>query len=186
MTNFLKVFDKTKLRIGPYRLSYAHLLKPYAGPQGEAGKYQANILIPKADTKTVEAINAAVEAAIAEGIVSKWKGQRPKKIDTPLHDGDDKEDPLYENHYYINAKSTMKPQIVDRKKEIIADEEEVYSGMWAVTTINFYPYEVSGNKGVACALNCVLKYKDDARLGGGSSAEEDFADITLEDDDDDL
>ena len=64
------------------------------------------------------------------------------------------------------------------------DEDEIYSGMWALVSVTFFGYDVSGNRGVAVGLNNVMKYKDDERLGGRSSADSDFADIDMEEDDD--
>ena len=121
-----------------------------------------------------------------QAIVSKWGGKEPKKLDLPLRDGDtDKEDDdVYADHFFINAKATTRPGVIDRDKSPIVDEEEMYSGVWAVVSVTFFPYDVSGNRGVAVGLNNVMKYKDDTRLGGRSSAESDFAEIDTEDDED--
>lgn len=51
-------------------------------------------------------------------------------------------------------------------------------------SVTFYAYDVNGNRGVACGLNNIMKYKDDERLGGRASAESDFADLDMEDDED--
>lgn len=187
MENFLKVFDnKTRLRVGPARLSYTHVFKPYVSEGSAEGKYQTNILISKEDTKTIEAVNAAIEAAIAEGVTKRWKGNKPKKLDLPLRDGDEKENggEAYADMYFLNAKTKNKPQIVDKHGALITDEEELYSGVWAIVTISFYAYDVNGNKGIACALDNLMKYKDDTKFGGGASAATDFADIHFDDDDD--
>lgn len=64
------------------------------------------------------------------------------------------------------------------------DEDEIYSGVWAIVSVTFFGYDVSGNRGVACGLNNIMKFKDGERLGGRASAESDFADIGMEDDDD--
>ena len=66
----------------------------------------------------------------------------------------------------------------------IVDEEEVYSGVWAVVSVSFYAYDVSGNKGVACGLNNIMKFKDDDHLGGRVSAESDFGGMDFDDEDD--
>lgn len=104
----------------------------------------------------------------------------------PLRDGDtDKDgDDVYAGHYYVNAKSSTRPGVVDKNRSPITDEEEVYSGIWAYISVTFYPYNVNGNRGVACGLNNVMKYKDGERLGGRVSAEADFAGLDMEDDDD--
>ena len=51
-------------------------------------------------------------------------------------------------------------------------------------SISFFAYNVNGNKGIACGLNNLRKFKDDEKFGGRVSAESDFADLDDEDDDD--
>ena len=160
-------------------------LKKY-NPEGGTGdgKYMTNVLIPKSEKATVEAINKAIEAAKKSAIVSKWGGKEPKKLDMPLRDGDDKEDEVYQDHWYVNAKCNSRPGVVDKNKAPIMDEDEIYSGVWAYVSVTFFGYDVSGNRGVACGLNNIMKFKDDDRLGGRASAESDFGDIDDIDDED--
>ena len=60
----------------------------------------------------------------------------------------------------------------------------MYSGCYANVSVNFYPYNVSGNKGVAAGLNNVQKVADGERLSGASSATDDFDFEDAEFDDD--
>ena len=48
--------------------------------------------------------------------------------------------------------------------------------------VTFYAYDVNGNKGIACGLNNIMKFKDDERLGGRVSAESDFDGVGGDDD----
>lgn len=183
-----RIKGETKVTFGPCRLSYTHLFEKYS-PEGDTanGKYMTNVLIPKSEKETVNAINKAIEKAVEIGMVSKWGGKKPKKIDLPLRDGDEKEDDVYADNFYINAKASTRPGIVDRNVRPITDEDDVYSGMWAIVSVTFYAYDVNGNRGIACGLDNVMKTKDDTCLGGRSSAESDFDGIELDDiDDDDL
>lgn len=179
-----KVVDN-KVIFGPCRLSYTHVFSKY-NPDGDDknAKYMTNVLIPATEKETIAAIKKAIAAAKASGIVSKWGGKEPKKLDMPLRDGDDKDDEVYAGMLYVNAKSNTRPGIVDRDKNPIVDEEEIYSGVWAIVSVTFYPYDTNGNRGVACGLNNIMKFKDDEKLGGRTSAENDFADIDSEDDED--
>lgn len=174
-----------KVIFGPCRLSYTHLFEKYSPEGGADGKYMTNVLIPKDERETVNALNRAIESAKQAGIAAKWGGKEPKKLDMPLRDGDEKDDEVYEDHYFVNAKCSTRPGIVDRKRQPIMDEEDIYSGVWAVVSVTFYAYDVNGNKGVACGLNNVMKYKDDEHLGGRVSAASDFDGVDLLDDDDD-
>jgi hypothetical protein len=176
----------TKVVFGPCRLSYTHVFTKYA-PDGDTdnGKYMTNVLIPKSEKETVKALQQAIEAAKKSGIVSKWGGKEPKNLELPLRDGDtDKDDEVYEDCFFINAKSSTRPGICDKNKNPIVDEEEIYSGVYAYVSVSFYPYDKNGNRGIACGLNNIMKFKDGERLGGRTSAENDFADIDAEDDDD--
>lgn len=180
-----KVVNDTKVIFGPCRLSYTHVFEKYTPDDGGEGKYMTNVLIPKSEKKTIEAIKKAIEAAKKAAIVAKWGGKEPKKLDMALRDGDEKDDEVYEDHYYVNAKSNTRPGVVDRKKVPIVDKEEVYSGVWAIVSVSFYGYDVSGNKGVACGLNNIMKFKDDDHFGSRVSAESDFGDLDGIDDEDD-
>lgn len=179
----------TKVVFGPCRLSYTHVFNKYA-PDGnaDAGKYMTNVLIPKDEKETVKAIKQAIEAAKKAGITSKWGGKEPKNLDLPLRDGDTEkeDDTTYENCHYLNAKSNTRPGICDKNRNPITDEEEIYSGVYAYVSVSFYPYDKNGNRGIACGLNNIMKFKDGERLGGRTSAENDFADIDSFDEDDDL
>lgn len=180
------IVKENKVVFGPCRLSYTHVFAKYA-PDGDTdnGKYMTNVLIPKDEAETIKAIKEAIEAAKKSAIVSKWNGKEPKKLDMPLRDGDEKDDDdVYDDKFYLNAKSTTRPGIVDKHKVPIVDEEEMYSGVWAVVSVTFFGYDVSGNRGVACGLNNLMKFKDDEHLGGRVSAETDFAGIDDEDEED--
>lgn len=175
----------TKVVFGPCRLSYTHLFQKYnPGGATDGGKYMTSVLIPKNEKETVEAIKEAIEEAKKQGIISKWGGKEPKKLEMPLRDGDEKEDGVYENHLYVNAKCSTRPGIIDRNAAPIVDEEEIYSGVWAYVSVTFYAYDTNGNRGVACGLNNIMKFKDDERLGGRASAEHDFSEIDTESDED--
>lgn len=179
------ILKGNKVVFGPCRLSYTHLFHPYSVDGGD-GKYQTNVLIPKSEKKTVEALKKAIETAKGMGVTGKWGGKEPKKLDEPLHDGDDKDDEVYRDNYYVNAKCKTHPGVTDRHHNPITDEEEMYSGVWAYVSVTFFPYDTNGNRGIAVGLNNVMKFKDDDSLGGRASADSDFSEIKDDDDDDDL
>lgn len=173
----------TKVVTGKARLSYAHVWEP-ASVNGSTPKYSVSVIIPKNDTDTVNRINAAIEAAITEG-VGKFGGKKPNKaaLKLPLRDGDTDrpDDEAYKNSYFVNCNSTTAPQIVDRSVQPILDREEVYSGCYARVSINFYAYNSSGNKGIAAGLGNIQKIADGEPLGGKTNARDEFS--SLDDDD---
>lgn len=169
---FQIVRQSRNLMLGPVRLVYAHILEPWVreGEDPAKAKYQTGILIPDSNTEAIEAINAAIDAAIAHGTLKTWGGSTPKKLDRPLRSEEDKENPgpEYKGMLWMNAKSRRKPSVVNRKLVPITDPDEVYSGCWAMVNIEMFPYDQSGKKGISCSLNSVMKVRDDERLGGGT------------------
>lgn len=168
--------DSRKVVTGVVRLSYANIWEPKS-INGSAEKYSVSVIIPKSDTKTISAINAAIDNAINEGI-SKFGGKKPNKaaLKLPLRDGDiERDDEAYKDSYFINANSQTAPQIVDKDLNLILDKTEVYSGVYARVSMTFYAFNSNGNRGIACGLGNIQKIRDGEPLGGGSSAEQDFA-----------
>lgn len=169
--------EPTKVVTGKVRFCYANVFEPTAMNEGDTPKYNVCILIPKSDTKTVEKIRAAIEAAKAAGKakLADKSGRIPATIKTPLRDGDDErgDDPAFEGMYFINANSQRKPSIVDKDLNPIMDKSEFYSGCYGRASINFYAFNVS-SKGIAAGLNNLQKLADGEMLSGGSTADEDF------------
>lgn len=167
--------NPTKVITGEVRLSYANVWEPKSINGGKE-KYSASLLIPKDDKATIDAIEAAIEAAIKEGI-GKLGGKIPPRgsLKLPLRDGDtERDDEAYKGHYFVNANSINQPQIVDSNVAPILDRSEVYSGCYARVSINFYVFNTNGNRGVACGLGNIQKTRDGEPLGGHVSAASEF------------
>ena len=174
--------NSTKVVTGVVRLSYEHVWEP-ASVNGSNPKYSVSLIIPKSDTKTIAAINQAIDNAIRDG-AAKFGGKIPPKgaLKLPLRDGGtEREDEAYRDAYFINANSTTAPQIVDRSVQPILDRSEVYSGCYARVSINFYAFNSNGNRGIACGLGNIQKVRDGEPLGGKTSAADDFT-TDLDDD----
>ena len=168
------------------RWSYANVWDPKSIDGGKP-KYSVSLIIPKDDTATVNKIKAAIQAAYEEG-QSKLKGNGKtvpplSAIKNPLRDGDleKPDDAAYAGCYFVNANSATAPGVVDADRQPIIERSEVYSGVYGRASINFYAFNVNGNRGIACGLNNLQKIRDGEPLGGKTSAESDFA---TEDDDD--
>ncbi len=197
----------TKITTGKVRLSYCHLFKPYAISKEDKAKYSATLLIPKSDKITFQKIQNAMKGA-REKYQEKGK-KLPTKCKNTLYDGDDVRpngeefSPECRGHYVITASSNYQPVLVDKNKEEIIDENEIYSGCYARCVLNFYVYDTRGNKGITAGLNGVMKLKDGEPLGGVSVTDSDWdleeeeeeegeeegeekEDEEVEDDDDDL
>ncbi|MFA9380172.1 MAG: DUF2815 family protein [Acetanaerobacterium sp.] len=170
----------TALVTGKVRISYEHLVKEYANQQGAEPKFSATLLIPKSDTATRQRIDAAIQAAIQEGTAGKWGGSRPQQPPVPIYDGDGLR-PSGEAFgaecagcWVMTASSKLRPNVVDINIQPILDATQIYSGMYARVSINFFAYNSAGKKGIGCGLGNVQKLEDGEPLGGRTTAEEDF------------
>lgn len=178
--------NSTKVVTGKVRFCYVNVFEPTALNDGDTPKYNICILIPKSDTKTLEAIRNAVEAAKTAGKskIADKNGKIPSTIKLPLRDGDEErsDDPAYKGMMFINANSTRKPTVVDKDLNPIMSQEEFYSGCYGRASINFYAFNVQ-SKGIAAGLQNLQKLEDGEMLAGGSTAEEDFGGENQWDDD---
>ena len=174
----------------PVRLSYAFLNNPRKNNDDNSdGKYGATLLIPKSDKDTIKAIEAAIEAARAEGAANGIKGA--KNFPSPLRDGNGSRPrggeygPECKGMMVLNSTSKNQPKVCDRNRNPIMDPDEIYSGMWANVLIKFKCFSVPGNSGISCYLNLVQKVRDDQPLGGSAPKADDVFEA-IDDDDDGL
>lgn len=103
-----KMMNPTKVVTGVCRFSYANLWEPKAMDENSKAKYSVSLIIPKSDTKTLDKIRAAIQAAYEEGKnkLSNGKSVPPlTALKTPLRDGDLErpDDEAYANSYFVNA-----------------------------------------------------------------------------------
>jgi hypothetical protein len=165
-----------KVVTGKVRFSYAHVFEPQAAQEGGTPKYSVSIIIPKSDKDTIDRINKAIES-VKEDNKAVWGGKIPPMLKGGLRDGDAEkpDDAAYKNAYFINANSQQKPGVVDQDLNPIMDRAEFYSGCYGRASISFFAYNSNGSKGVGCGLNNVQKMEDGEKLGGATTAAEDFA-----------
>ena len=182
MAKFNKKIKDTSVRLGEVRFSYTAVFQPKKNDDGTPSKYGVCIIIPTEDTETVNLVKEAIDAAKQRGKMEKWGGKIPANVKSCLRDGDiDREDDeAFAGCYFLNASSRNKPGVKVLEDGVVSDaldEEDFYSGCYGAVTLDFFPYESSGNKGVGAGLNNVIKTRDGDRLSGGRSADEDFADL---------
>lgn len=175
-----------KVLLKNVRFSYVRVFEASAMTPGDEPKYSVSIIISKDNKEAIKTIEQAIKDAVAEGEKSKWGGKVPaSKLKLPLRDGDEEkpEDEAYANSFFLSAKSKLRPQVIDVKRQALNDETEFYSGCYGHVTITVYPYtHPTGGKGVSCGLGNILKTNDGEPLGGArTNAETDFSDL-LEDD----
>lgn len=172
----------TKVVTGEVRFSYVNVFEPKS-INGSDEKYSVSLLIDKRDTKTIEAIERAIEAAKQAG-VAKFGGKIPPVLKLPLRDGDSErpDDENYAGKMFVNANCKTKPGLIEKNGMEIIDTTEFYSGCYGKASVTFYAFNSNGNKGIACGLNNIMKTRDGEPLGGRSRAVDDFANDIEEDD----
>jgi hypothetical protein len=169
----------------PARISYAKIFSPEKNDLSGKEEYSAMFLIPKTDTETVSKLKTAIKTAIS----GKWGDKKPGGVRIPLRDGDKDGDAgvpasatagaePYGGHYFINAKNTRPPGIVDQKRNEIFDASQVVSGDYVRVSLNAFAYD-NKSKGVSFGLNGVQLVRKGEPLGSGFNAGSAFGDIPI-------
>jgi hypothetical protein len=168
----------TKVVTGKVRFSYLHVFEPTAIEEGQEKKYSVSLIIPKSDKATIASINKAIDAAKEAG-KAKLGGKIPANLKKPLRDGDIErpEDEVYAGCLFLNSNCKTQPGLVDKNCKQIMRQDDLYSGCYGRASITFYAFNTSGNKGIACGLDNLMKLEDGESLGGRSTAESDFAEF---------
>lgn len=150
------------------RISYPHVFQPETAPGQTEPKYSVTLLIPKTDTATKAALDAAVQAAITEGVRG-YTG--PITLSKPvIKDGDGLRPngqpygPECKGMWIIKAKSRNKPQVVDGQIQPIIDPTQLYAGCYGRVAGYMRAYAM-GTTGVSFILNAVQKTGDGEPLG---------------------
>lgn len=176
----------TKVLTGEVRLSYVNLVEPRANSYDPSAtpKYSVTLLIPKTDTAVKQNIDSSIESAAKDAQGKLWNGIRPPVMPIPIHDGDG----VRENGtpygkeckgcWVMTASTKNKPQVV-HQQDIYTEllPQDIYSGMYARVTINFFGYSRAGKRGIGCALGNVMKTREGEPLAGGATAAADFAEV---------
>ncbi len=170
--------QSTKVVTSKVRFSFLHVFEPTSMGEDKDKKYSVSLIIPKTDTVLLDRLKKAIAAATEQGKTGKFGGKVPATLKLPLRDGDLEraDDPSYANSFFMSASSKTKPGIVDANLQPIINETDIYSGCYGRASINFYPFNANGSKGVACGLNHIQKLEDGEALGSRGKAEDDFSD----------
>ena len=178
--------NPTKVLTGEVRLSYVNLVTPRSSLNNPnlAPKYSVTLLIPKTDVECKANIDSSIEAAANLAQAKSWGGVRPPVMPIPIHDGDGVREngtpygPECKGCWVITASSKQKPQVVhqsDINTELAP--QDIYSGMYARVTINFFGYAQAGRRGIGCGLGNVMKTREGDAFASNATAASDFAGV---------
>jgi len=183
--------NPSTITVGECRLSYVSVFQPkppYNNPAGEL-KYSVTALVPKTNLQAKAAIDAAIAAAIDQGVTKKWNGVRPPQPAISIHDGDGGKPsdgtpygPECKGMWVFTAGCSpdRPPFVVDSAVQPIMQQSEVYSGMYGNVNVTFFPYANSGKKGVGIGLNGIQKTRDGEPLANTVTAEDAFEAISVQ------
>lgn len=174
-----------KVMLKKVRISFVKVFEAESFGGGEP-KFSTQIILDK-ESDNVEKLEKAILEAAKEKFASKIKGDKiPASLKTPLRDGDiEREDypEIYGGKLFANANSKRRPLVINADKTplTIDDSDVIYSGCYANVSVNTYPFDISGNKGVALGLNGLQFAGHGEPLSSGVNIE-DFEEVEVEDD----
>lgn len=174
MSDFIKNF---KVVTGIVRFSYVNVFAPIIQGNNKPHKYSIALIIKKDDMDTINAINQAVyDCKMANKEMFEKDNVDVDDLRGGLRDGDiEKNDSAYDDCYFINATSTVKPKVVDADLNEITKSSYFYSGCYGRASITFYAYNNGPSlRGIGCTINNVQKLYDGDKLGSFSNPEDDF------------
>lgn len=196
---------KTKMTVGPFRVSFPHLFEPHSAPDSDREHYELTLLLPPGtDLKPFRKLALSAARGMFEGAT--WDkrsgnikakiGNKTKTLKNPIRSNEEKCDDYPESfeedgHHVIARSGTKRPRpkVVDAKLKEITDPRRVYGGVWVMASISAYAWNhKTGGPGVSFSLEAVQVVKDDEPFGeGGVDVEDVFEPVDTDDyDDDDL
>jgi len=171
----------TKFKTEKVRLSYAqNMYEAKANDRGEM-KFGVTLLIPKADTVTIDRMKVAAEAVKRtkqpgkdEAFYKAW----PRTI----HDGDGTKPSTGEAYgseckgcWVVAVSANEKPGILSLVPGFNPTMDKANSGDYAKVSLTAFWFDTGTNKGVTFGLNNVLLLERGERIDGRTSAADDFA-----------
>jgi hypothetical protein len=171
-----------EVKLQNVRLSFAHIWTAKAFGDDPDGKKKFNcaFLIPKSDTKQIEAIKAAA----AKAKQAKW-GANPPKIGSDklcLRDGDEQEYDGYAGHYFLTASNAKRPVIVDRNKTPLTEADgKPYSGSYVNAVVRIWCQDNKWGKRINASLEGIQFYKDGDAFGAPPLSEDAFEEFSDDD-----
>jgi hypothetical protein len=157
--------------------SYPHLHEMSEDQSGRKS-YNLSIPLPKADKEA----NEKLKQCMVNAAVNAW-GEKYRTLQGVKHfvtDGDP-EDSIYKDTVKFSAKAPKRqPGCVDQHMRPVPPEkieETFYPGAIIRVSVSAYATDKGGSKTVAFALNNVMFVRDGERLGGSSSADDDFGEF---------
>jgi len=171
------------------RISFPSLFKPKQNDRGE-NTWSVVIVFDKKAQATPEykAMEEAIQNAATERFGQKVPaGIKRKSLEPksgyPITLTETKPEWFgwaEEGSTMITFSSKYNPLVIDREKQEILDQDEVYAGQYGRAQWTTYAYDAAGNQGVSFGLRAYQKVKDGEALSGGKADATAFGDLPAE------
>tara|TARA_R110000744_G_scaffold182195_1_gene301381 strand:- start:273 stop:815 length:543 start_codon:yes stop_codon:yes gene_type:complete len=164
------------------RLSFPDIWTPKAFFEGQAPKFSCSLLL---DKELHKAQIVSFKKTIKEAALAGFNGVIPAGLKICIGDGKEKSYDGYENAMYIRCASRLRPQIIDRDRTPLVEEDgRPYAGCYVNAAVSLWIQDHNlGGKRVACNINALQFVKDGETFGaGGIKTETVFDDISSEQD----
>lgn len=173
--------ENMQITLTNVRGSFLEIFRAKSVNDGEP-RFSGNFLIAKDDTKNIKKVRDAIDSLIKE----KNKGKALPADKIFLRDGDEKEYDGFEGHWFVSAANKKRPQVVDRDKSPLAEEDgKPESGDIVNVVIRAWWQDNKFGKRVNASLEVVQFVKEGERFGP-PKVDLDEALPELEDEDDDM
>ena len=186
--------DRFLVRCKKMRVSFVKVFRAEAfrgsgrGVSADGGQkaFSINVLIPK-DTKEGKDLHDDIEDMIDDAMQDKWGKDKPRlKPDKfPLRDGDDEDYDGYAGHWYLSARTTSRPKVIDAdgKTQLVEEDNRPYSGCYCNVWVRIWIQDNDFGKRVNCSLEAVQFVRDgEAFSGAAPIPDEEFEDVREEED----
>lgn len=179
------------IKLKNVRLSFPVLFKPRAFSKDQDPKFQATFLLDPSDKDHARAIKEIKKQAKA--VLTEKFGEVPDKDELKLCYGLADKHPKkkkydgYEGMFYIQTSNSTQPNLIDRRKnEVIEQDGVLYAGCYVNTNITLWPQDHPvGGKGVNANLRIVQFFKDGEAFGNAKASVDEMDEVDIDDDDDD-
>lgn len=143
--------------------------------EGKDPQFQNTVMWPKSDDDEWDDVRDVILEVATAKFGKKAEAMLKKgQLRSPIRDGDDTDQDYLEGHFYLTARSSDRPEVVDEDVEDIINTKDFYGGCQSRMDCYFFAYDKAGNRGVAAILNSVQKTGDGERKGGRRNASDAF------------
>ncbi|CAB4163644.1 Protein of unknown function DUF2815 [uncultured Caudovirales phage] len=173
-----------KIRIQNVRLAFPNLFNATKVGDDDKPAFSASFLLPK-DHPQIAEINAAIDQVAKD----KWGAKADAQLKamraadkTALHNGDLKAQYSgFEGMLYISARNPVRPTTLNRDKSPVTESDGIiYAGCYVNAVLEIWAQDNKYGKRVNATLSGVQFNRDgDAFTGGGAASEDDFDDLEV-------